>query len=101
VTTTTVTTNHHMRPLEALADVPASVAAEFDYITGEDVWTPRLFQYRGEWYDVNEFTVVQNNGELAAAGWHGIQGDSYWTAHVVRYAPDWENVIVGRVVVSG
>lgn len=54
--------NHHPRALVSYAELPTGVAArEFDYLdaaelatTGED-YSPRFVQYRGSWYDTQEF----------------------------------------------
>jgi len=41
----TIQTNHHSRPLASLVECPAR--QDFDYITEEDSYAPRLFKYRG------------------------------------------------------
>lgn len=97
-----IITNHHQRELVALCDVPADQREYLDYITGEDVYSPRLVQYRGEWYDVSEFQFIPAGSFLAGKGWDGYQSDSFFSGVVIRWGRDWsggpdyESVIVGR-----
>jgi hypothetical protein len=95
----TVTTNNRPRDLVCLADLPAKARGDFDYIPEDEAYSPRLFSYRGHWYDANEFmrtTDVQAfRGERQA--WDGYQADTYWSGIVLRYVPDsdYESVVVG------
>ena len=123
----TITTNNHSRDLLAWYDLPTEARADFDYLRedmgeladdwSDDAYAPRFFRYRGAWYDVQDFVliesdinpsgmrapfahVVERGSELAQ--WDGIATDSYFSATVVRYARDeWgdgldpESVIVG------
>lgn len=97
-----IITNHRQRELVALCDVPADQRGYLDYITGEDVYSPRLVQYRGEWYDVNEFQFIPAGSFLDGKGWDGYQSDSFFSGVVIRWGHDWsgepdyESVIVGR-----
>ena len=73
----TIITNGQARDLLALCDLTPSEASDFDYITGEDTYSPRLFRYKGAVYDANEF--MRANGESAPshrpfAAWHGATG---------------------------
>ena len=93
-----IKSNHHPRPLMALGDIPVKAREDFDYIQGEDIYSLRLFEYRGGWYDVNEFTVT--GPEFAALGWDGFQGESYFSAVIVKYFDEYgwyndESIIVG------
>lgn len=95
-------TNNRPRDLIAFCDLTKKEQAEFDYIEGEDQYSPRLVRYRGWVYDVNEFTSVPAAlnppmfGGLKA--WQGYQSDSYFSGIVIRYTNDFESVIVGRYV---
>lgn len=104
-----ITTNNHPRDLIALADMPEAARADFDYIEGEDQFSPRMFKYRGAWFDACEFTriakrsgrdwmahTVDDDSPLLA--WDGIQTDTYFSGVVLRYVgPDNEAVAIGRV----
>lgn len=95
----TIITNGQARDLLALCDLTPSEASDFDYITGEDTYSPRLFRYKGAVYDANEF--MRANGESAPshrpfAAWHGVQADTYFSGVLIRYVDDFERIIVGR-----
>jgi hypothetical protein len=78
-----IKSNNHERPLVSWHDLPAWAQSDFDYIVRDDRYTPRMFNYRGSWYDAGEF---QPSSEwLMAEGWQGTQGESYFSAVVVRW----------------
>lgn len=104
--TLTIKTNHQPRDLIALADIPAEYRADFDYIAADDAYTPRLFAYRGHYYDAHEFMRTPRDEaarqELnALAAWDGYQSDSYFSGVVIRYPHDatW-GADFGRVIVG-
>ena len=94
-----ITTNHHERELVAFYELPDAIAKrEFDYVdpNDDDVYTPRFFEYRGQWWDIHEFERIHNdndNPELSA--WHGVSTQSFYDAITVKYTEDYEHVIVG------
>ena len=97
--TLTITTNHVPRELVALDQLPAKAREDFTYITGEDAWSPRLFKYRGAWYDSHEFQRIPDTplwrGERIR--WDGYQSDTFFSGVVLQYADvSGETVIVGR-----
>jgi hypothetical protein len=102
----TITTNNRPRKLTCLADLPSMARADFDYITEEEAYSPRLFAYRGTWYDVNEFMRFQDaqafRGSVARQVWDGYHCDTYFSGIVLRYVPDtdYEFVVVGRFYYS-
>ena len=109
----TITTNNRPRELKCLADLPSTARADFDYITEDDAYSPRLFAYRGTWYDANEFVRFQDaqawralsksfRGSVAHQVWDGYQCDTYFSGIVLRYVPDtdYESVLVGRFYYS-
>lgn len=81
---------------------------EFDYLDwdkiekGED--SASLFRYKGQLYDLGEFTA--DSGIAKGSGlpehlckWDGYLSDSFFSATVVRYErPGYERVIVGTVL---
>ena len=100
-----IKTNNVPRDLVSLADLPPDAAKDFDYIDGEGRYSPRLFRYRGSWYDANEFlSPIPNRGGFSAGlpddhplrAWDGHQSDTYWSGVCLRYANEFESVIVGR-----
>ncbi|MEV5068894.1 hypothetical protein MRBLMI12_000450 [Microbacterium sp. LMI12-1-1.1] len=121
----TVTTNGHARELRTYSDLTPETRAHFDYITlteeDDEAYTPRFFTYRGAWFDVQDFVVIESDanpsgmrtpfGHVVSASspltrWHGIATDSHATATVIRWARDWDGqetydaVVVGYWVAS-
>lgn len=103
----TVITNNQPRDLFALADLPAKAQADFDYIDAGDEHSTRLFQYKGSWYDLHEFTRVQSRGaarfgdhpvdtDSPLRAWDGIQTETFFSGVLVRHIDDGDRVIVGR-----
>lgn len=78
-----VSTNRHIRDLSSWWDLPVKERADFDYITGEDRHSHRLFKYRGGWYDYYEFERTSEFFE--AEGWNGLQTQSAFDAVLVSY----------------
>lgn len=82
-TTYHVKSNRIPRPLHMLADLPHAARAEFDYVTGEDMFTPRMFEYRGAWYDTHEFERAGD--DVHALGFNAWQTESAFSAVVVSH----------------
>ncbi len=96
-----VTTNNQPRPLFSVSELPEKIAAQFDYIKGDDCFSNRIFMYKGEYHDSND--MMRCPGSEAPKetrdnfrGWHAYASDSYFSGIVIRYADDYESVIVGR-----
>ena len=92
-----VTTNNIPRDVLYGFELTARERAEFDYYsTEEELSGAQFFRYKGEVYDLGEFTVTHEITELRE--WGGYQPDSFFSGLVVRYVPDtdYEQVIVGR-----
>ena len=94
MTNVTIKSNHHERELRCMFDLPEKARVDFTYVQGDDQYSLRLFQYKGEWYDVNEFMITRD--VPAFAGWHGYQSDSFFSGVLIRYTDDFEAVAVGR-----
>lgn len=102
-----ITTNNVPRPLVSGCGVPAAIMdSEFDYVPEDDRYSERFFCYRGSWYDLHEFSMIQARGAAGYAdhpvdvnsplrAWDAIQTDSYFSAIVIRLVDD-DRVIVGR-----
>ena len=98
-----IVTNNVPRDLLSAHELdPALREKEFDYIS-EGEWFEdchnRFFQYKGVWYDVNEFSVNTTHPQLPLDKWDGIQTDSFFSGIVIKYCDDFEGVIVGRVLI--
>lgn len=91
-----IITNNKPRPLVALADLPAKVQAEFDYVLLSDAYSPRFVQYKNEWYDVYDSQNISRElGFDQFKGWHGIVSDSFFSGVLFKLC-DYDTVIVGR-----
>jgi hypothetical protein len=100
----TIRTNGHRRELVSFEE--AGSPDDFDYIAGEDRYSPRLFSYRGAWYDLNEFDPVGRSGapnHMAnqLPGWDAFQSDSFFSGIAVRIlSGDDEGFIVAALVMA-
>lgn len=91
-----VTTNNIPRPVLHWGDLSAEEQAEFDY-TGHDPHSYSFFRYRGEVYDLGEFTRIPHGIQYAGwLGWHCYQSDSYFSGLLVKIDYSEDMVIVGR-----
>ena len=102
-----VITNNRPRPVIEAWELSPEERQEFDYldwpaiVAGND--TASFFRYRGNVYDLGEFSA--DYGITRGAGlpdhlvkWDGYLSDSFFSAIVVRYVDDGESVIVGTVI---
>lgn len=85
-----VKSNYQPRPLYAIDELPIGIAEEwFAYAIPADLendaidFSARFFEYRGSWYDVNEFESVVN--DFKVMGWDGVQTESHFSAVVVQW----------------
>jgi len=67
----TLVTNHKPVELQRLCDLPAKIAAEFDYIEHDGAeFDFRLVQYRGSWYDVHDMQRIEpDSGRAHLMDW--------------------------------
>ena len=98
MTDLTVKTDHKWRFLSTCHDVPAAVlAAQFDYMSDEDLEDATFFKYRGYWYDLAQFMLLNDGSAIGAdfANWDAYSADSYYSGVVVRLAGDGDRIKVG------
>lgn len=97
-----ITTNNVPRPILDGWDLSAEERKEFDYLDwhrveeGSD--SASFFRYRGQLYDLSDFTRVDKNSPNLSAFWEkwdGYQSDSHFSGILVKYTDDSETVIVG------
>lgn len=85
-----IRTNHHWRNLEYGYQLSPSERADFDYIDPEEFDSHDFLRYRGEIYDIEEFTASN------VSGWDGMRADSFFSAILIRYdGDDMDRVQVG------
>jgi len=87
-----IITNNHPRPLACLAELPAKVRADFDYVSEQ--LSPRFVQYKGHWYDVYDSQAC-GVGFDQFKGWDGIVSETFFSGVLFRFA-DEDQVIVGQ-----
>ncbi len=101
-----ITTNNVPRELVSFADLPEKARSDFDYIDEPGHYNPRLFKYRGDYYDAGEYVRIvpfadrvgfeHGTENVDLLRWHGIQTDSYFSATLIRWNYDDDTVIVAR-----
>ena len=101
-----IITNNVPRPVIDAWELTPAERAEFDYLdwdaieAGSD--SASFFRYRGQLYDLGEFSAdygITKGAGLPAhlSKWDGYQSDTFFSATVVRYVEDNDYVVVGRV----
>jgi hypothetical protein len=95
-----VYTNNRPREIIEGYELNKDQRKEFDYIdwskveNGEE--TPQFFKYKGELYDLGEFSTTSELHDSKLTKWDGIQSDTFFSGILIKYTPDFEHVIVGR-----
>lgn len=105
-----IKTNNQPRPLVYWYELTDAERAELDYLDTESAQDDfRGFRYKGQVYDLGEFSAVRTRAQQATAqnsfactvesgdplsGWHGVLADSYFSGVAVRYSGDFESVTV-------
>lgn len=102
-----VITNNVPRDVIEAHELTPKEREQFSYIDWPAVErgeaSASFFRYRGNIYDLGEFT--RDYGITKGAGlpehlanWDGYMSESFFSAVVVRYVEDYERVIVGLVL---
>lgn len=101
-----ITSNYHVKELLSGSEVPYSLFldnGQFSYVEplSDDFYSYRFFNYRGSWWDINEFERAEGTKKDSPINWwdaHSAQ--SYFDAILVKYpeidySTSYEHVIVG------
>lgn len=105
-----ITTNNVPRDVVDECELSVKEREEFDYIDWEAIdegcgGGASFMRYRGELYDLGEFTTTaelcRGAGHHDLSKWDGYQSDSFFSGLVVRYVDDFERVVVGRYYENG
>ena len=92
-----VRTNNHARNIIYWWNLSDKERAELDYVKedAQDFW--QGFRYKGDVYDLDEFTSLSAMGypESLKKDWHGIRSETFFSGIVVRCTDGDESVIVG------
>lgn len=74
----------------------ASEQEWFDYLKTEDEQVQAtFFRYRGNAYDLGEFSRVSWGYAPSFIGWELYQSDSYFSGIVVRFVDDGDRIVCG------
>lgn len=95
---TVVKTNLIPRDLVYWDELTDAEKAEFDYVDtreAQDDFTG--FRYKGNTWDLGEFTRTEHEGALAKAGWCGVSSQSAFHGVVVSMVEDCQALVVGQV----
>lgn len=98
-TALTIKTNNVPRDVIEGYELTPAERAEFDYIDWQAVdngeGSAQFFRFKGQLFDLEEFTAWDNPQSPTREGWDGYRSDSYFSGLVVRFVDDFERVIVG------
>lgn len=95
----TITTNNVPRDIVDAWQLNDKEQAEFDYLDWPAIKdgnaSASFFRYRGQLYDLAEFSTTGYGGPDQLSAWDGYASDSVFSGTVVRYVDEFERVIVG------
>ncbi len=99
-----IITNNRPRALVSGYELTPAEAAEFDYMTPEDLAGASFVRYKGSLYDVSEFMRVPagafglsniNNG-TPVKGWDGYASETFFSGVLIRLDPAGDYAVMGR-----
>jgi hypothetical protein len=102
-----IITNNHPRPLACLAELPAKVQTDFDYVVKDGDYTARFVQYKGCWYDVYDTQAIRTvpgvpmgwamvvAEDSPLADWDSIVSETFFSGVLFRLVGD-DQVVVGQ-----
>lgn len=90
-----IKTNNVPRDILRWHDLTDDERSEFGYFDEQTCEDASFFRFKGDVYDLAEFTVWDNPASPTRQGWDGFRSDSYFSGLVVRYVDDYERVVVG------
>jgi len=67
---------------------------QFDYLTADEFDETEFFKYRGVWYSVADFMLINYDSPFDKKRWNGYASDSYFSGVLIKYCYD-GTVIVG------
>lgn len=67
---------------------------QFDYLTQDEFDETEFFQYRGVWYSVADFMLINYDSPFDKKRWNGYSSDSYFSGVLIKYCYD-GSVVVG------
>ena len=91
----TIKTDNKWKPFRYRYEVPPSVLEDdFDYLD-EDEGFDHFFEYRGNWYHLSDFMIIERNAPREMRKWDGYLNDTFFSGVVIKVSPDGEEYMVG------
>lgn len=95
-----IKTNNTPRHLVYGYELTKKEAADFDYLSPDELNEREFVRYRGRVYDMGEFmridkTVAPHPQRQGWGHWHGYSSDSFFSGVLVRFSDDGESVVLG------
>jgi hypothetical protein len=87
-----IITNNRPRPLLYGCELTPEEAAEFDYMSPDDLAAADFVRYKGRLYDVGEFLRAPES----LPGWDGHMPNSYFSGTVIRLDAAGDYAVIGR-----
>lgn len=98
----TVESDGVVRELVPFGALPASVQADFDYITEDDQWHDRFVFYRDSWYDTSDVQSIRVSKvqdrpmgwamyvdpDSPFAAWHAVISETFFSGILFRHVYD-------------
>ena len=94
-----IKTNNVPRRLVYGYELTQKEAADFDYLSPDELSVHDFVRYKGQVYDMGEFmridkTVAQHSQREEWEDWHGYSSDSFFSGVLVRFSHDGESVVL-------
>ena len=93
-----IVTNNKRRELKEFFGLPEKAREDFDYVNGEDSFTPRFVKYQGCWYDTHDTMRIDFAREPAPhpfKGWGSYISETFFSGVLFKWGGD-DTIIVGR-----
>lgn len=90
-----ITSDKKWKYLKSGDELPKKWRKEFDYLTNEQYGDTRFAQYRGHYYDVQEFARFEG-ADSGFRGWDGYSSDTYFSGIVIKLSTYGELYKIGR-----
>lgn len=91
-----IITNNIPRPLVYGYELPENQRREFDYLSDEEYYSSVFVKYKGQYYDLLDFTKPFYSKLIY---WDGLRSDSFFSGILIKVLPSSEYVIIGRYIV--
>lgn len=85
-----ITTNNQARQILHGFELSEKAKAEFDYYSEDELDNAMFFKYKGQYYDINQFTRCD------IEGWQGCHNDTYFSGLFIKFTDNQESVIVAQ-----